>query len=450
MPPSADQTVRPGARGQLGVIFANEYARRVCTKVFLLTTLLVPVVIIVVVAVIGTLVSHSVQSESARAKRQGIAVLDESGRLFPMLAAAQEGDGYWFVPVQGPLANAKDQVRAGGYHGLLVLPEGLTDHGSPAPIELFVKKKQSVVQEQALRKFVFGVVREARLARYELSPEAYAALREPLVFNVLALVTDSVGRSGSARASGTAATFIAIAVFMVATIYGGAVMQAVMEEKSSRMAEIVVSSAGAFELLLGKILAVSAMAATQLGLWLLLLLVGGAVVGLAVGGLPFDLATAPLPEQDAGRKFFPEGLPAVRWDVVGVVLLMLPLGYLINASIFAALGAMHENPWEAQMSVTVAMLPMVLAFIVAQTIVFAPSSALVLVCAFLPFTAPAILPARMLLVDMPFWQVAFSLALCAASTLGMIWLCGRIFRGSLLVYGKKLSWRDLRHVILAD
>ena len=452
MSPSADQTPRPGARAQLRVIFANEYIRRVRTKAFLLTTLLVPIAIIVVIAVIGTLVSHSVQSESARAKRQGIAVLDESGRLFPMLhaAAIEEDDGYWFVLVPGPLAKAKNQVRAGGHHGLLVLPEGLTDHGSPAPIEWFVKKKQSVLQEEALRKFVFGVVREARLARHELPLEAYAALREPLIFNVLTLVQDGAGRSGSARASGVAATFIAIAVFMVGTIYGGTVMQAVMEEKSSRMAEIVVSSAGAFELLLGKIAAVSAMAATQLGLWLLLLLVGGVAAALVVGGVSSELAAAPLLEQDAVRGLFPEGLPAVRWDVVWVVLLMLPLGYLINASIFAALGAMHENPWEAQMSVTVAMLPMVLAFIVAQTIVFAPNSALVLVCAFLPFTAPAILPARMLLVDMPFWQVVCSVGLCAASTFGMIWLCGRIFRGSLLVYGKKLGWRDVRQVILAD
>lgn len=456
MSPSADQSPQSGNHGQLRVIFASEYVRRVYTKAFLLTTLLVPAVVIAVVAVVGILVSQSVQSESARAKRQGVAVLDETGRLFSMLreAAAEEDDGYWLTAVPGPLATAKNHVRAGGHHGLLVLPEGLADDGSPAPIEFFAKKKQSVLQEEALRKFVFGVVREARLARHELSPEAYAALREPLIFNVLALVTEGEGQSGSVRTSGAAATAIAMVVFMVATIYGGAMMQAVMEEKSSRMAEIVVSSAGAFELLLGKILAVSAMAATQLGLWFVLLLAGGVALALALGGIPTDFSPAqvavPLAEEDAGRKLFPQGLPAVRWDVVWVVLLMLPLGYLINASIFAALGAMHENPWEAQMSVTVAMLPMVLAFIVAQTIVFAPNSALVLVCAFLPFTAPAILPARMLLVDMPLWQVAFSVGLCVASTLGMVWLCGRIFRGSLLVYGKKLGWRDVRQVIFAD
>ena len=129
---------------------------------------------------------------------------------------------------------------------------------------------------------------------------------------------------------------------------------------------------------------------------------------------------------------------------------MLPLGYLINASLFAAVGAMHENPWEAQMSVSLAMLPMILAVLVAQTMMLAPNGPMVVFGSFFPFTAPAILPARMVLVAMPWWQVAASVLLCAATAVGMVWLCGRIFRGSLLLYGKSPTWRDLRHLVAAD
>lgn len=437
----------------LGIVFVNEYLRRVRTKAFLLTTLLVPAGAVAVVAVVGGLVAHSVQSESERARQQGIAVYDESGRVFPMLlrnAMQEEDSAYVLTKVAGPLAAAKNRFRAGGYHGLLYLPQGLAAQ-APPPIEFFVKEKQSILAEDAVRDFVLRAVRELRLERHGLSPEAYATVREHLTFNVVGLAEDGDEKSGSVGASGVAATFVAMAVFMVGVIYGGTVMQAVMEEKSSRMAEVVISSAAPFELLLGKILAVSAMAATQIGLWLLLLLAGALGVGLMVG----DFSTpegggVPFLDDEFTQDAFPDGLPQVPWDVVAVVLLMLPLGYLINASVFAALGAMHENPWEAQMSVTLAMLPMMITLIVAQTIVFAPNSPLVLVCAFVPFTAPAILPARMLLVDMPLWQVALSVGLCVAATLGMVWLCGRIFRGSLLVYGKKIGWRDLRQVILAD
>ena len=442
----------------LRIVFVNEYLRRVRTKAFLLTTLLMPAGVVAVVAVVGGLVAHSVQSESKQARQQGIAVYDEDGRLFPMLQRnamrQQEEDdesAFLLTEVAGPLAAAKARFRAGGYHGLLHLPAGLAGE-VPPPIKFFVKEKQSVIAEDAMRDFVLRAVRELRLARHGLSPEAYATMRQRLIFNVVGLAEDGDEKSGSVGASGVAATVVAMIILMVGAIYGGTVMQAIMEEKSSRMAEVVISSAAPFELLLGKILAVSAMAATQMGVWLILLAAGG----LAVAGFVFG--DVPTPEGGEGSflddefvaEAFPGGLPQVRWDVVAVVLVMLPLGYLINASVFAALGAMHENPWEAQMSVTLAMLPMMISLIVAQTIVFAPNSPLVLVCAFLPFTAPAILPARMLLVDMALWQVTFSVVLCAAATVGMIWLCGRIFRGSLLIYGKKFGWRELRQVIVAD
>ena len=436
----------------LAVIFVNEYLRRVRTRAFLLTTLLVPAVAIIAIGVVALLISQSVRSESERARALGIAVHDASGRVFPRLvaAAADEEEGYRVTAATGTLAAAKAAVRAGRHHALLVVPAGVAEDPRPRAIELFVKAKQSIIAENDVRGFVLPVVRELRLARLDVSPEAYAALREPLAFIVRGLAEEGEVDAGAAtRSSASAATAIAMIIFMVATIYGGAVMQAVMEEKSNRMAEIVVSSATPFALLLGKILAVSAMAATQLGIWLLLVLIGVAVA-LAAGDWGASAAAgAPLLDQEV-RESLPGRLPAMRWDVAAVALVMLPLGYLINASIFAALGAMHENPWEAQMSVTIAMLPMLLAVVVAQTIVFAPDGPLVVICAFLPLTAPAILPARMLLVDMPAWQVVLGVGLCVACTAGLIWLCGRIFRGSLLIYGKKLTWRDLRHVIIAD
>ena len=434
----------------LGVVFVNEYVRRVKTKTFVLTTLLVPLAVVGIIGLVGGLISHSVESESERIRQDGIAVLDETGQAMSALreAAAADGEEYRLVEVFGPVERAKQAVLEGRQQALVVLPRGLVEGNPAAPIAVYVKTKQSVLTERAWRSLILGAVRELRLARHELPPEALATLRERLAFDVIE-VSEEGERQGSIETSGAIGTAIAMAIFLFATIYGGSVMQAVMEEKSSRMAEIIVASVGAFELLLGKILAVSAMAATQVGAWLLLLLVGGVALGVAVGFSGFEGAVGTGAGEQAADQL-PFDLPAVRWDVALLVVLMLPLGYLINASLFAALGAMHENPWEAQMSVTVAMLPMLLAIIVAQTMVFAPNGPLVAFGSFFPFTAPAILPARMLLADMPVWQVALSVALTVATTVGMVWLCGRIFRGSLLIYGKKLTWRELRQVIVAD
>ena len=440
----------------MAVVFNAEYRRRVRTKVFLATTLLVPAAALLALAGVG-FVTQSVQRDSAAAREQGVAVLDETGTVLAALRDVVDKDeeGYRLFPVTETLAAARAGIGTGRYPALLVLPRGLAT-ADPAPsISLYVPKDHSVLAERALRRFVVGVVRQLRLARHELPPAALATVRERLDFNVVSVAEGGREESGSKEAAQAVATGLAMVIFMVATIYGGSVMQAVMEEKSSRMAEIIVASAGAFELLLGKILAVSAMAATQLGVWLALLAVGGAAMLLAVDfGAVAELAAADAATPDEGPKAaaarLAAELPAVRWDVVAVAALMLPLGYLINASLFAALGAMHENPWEAQMSVTLAMLPMMLAIVVAQTMLFMPNSALVVFGAFFPFTAPAILPGRMLLADLPLWQVLASVALCVATTTGMVWLCGRVFRGSLLVYGKKLTWRDLRRILQAD
>lgn len=138
----------------------------------------------------------------------------------------------------------------------------------------------------------------------------------------------------------------------------------------------------------------------------------------------------------------------IRYDVVLTAVCLFPLGYLINAAMFAAVGAMYESPLEAQMSTTLAMLPSLLAVFVAQTTAAAPDSPLVVFAAFFPFTAPAIMPAWMLLADVALWQTLLSIALCLAATVAMLWVCGRIFRGSLLNYGQKPTLRGLRRLIL--
>ena len=240
---------------------------------------------------------------------------------------------------------------------------------------------------------------------------------------------------------------VGVVLLMVVWIYGALVMQATMEEKTSRMAEILVSSVRPFDLLFGKILAVGGVAATQLSVWLVMLVAFGV---LAAGVVPAeDLAEMGLsaPAETAGGAVV---WHAIRFDVVAVVLLMLPLGYLINASLFGALGAMYESTQEAQVAVTIAMMPMIVAMLMVQIASLVPNSALVVFGSYFPFTAPVMLPARMLVADMAAWQVLASVALCASSALAVIWLAGRVFRGSLLIYGKKLALKEIWTILRAD
>ena len=425
-------------------VFAGEYLRRVRTKAFVLTTLLAPIALAGIVAAAIAAIYFWVESESARERR--IAVLDESGRILPALEA-RENETYRLRSAPVSLADAKQAVVDGEVDVLLVLPPELAEAGGPSDASAYVKDRQSIAAEQALRGFLLDVVRDVRLAQYELPPEILDTLNARLELTTVALTESGGEEAGSAAGSVAVGLGVGVVILLVMWTYGALVMQTTMEEKTSRMAEILVSSVRPFELLLGKILAVGAMAATQLAVWLAMLAALGVV---AAGVLPaedlVEIGLAALGEAADG----PVALPAIRFDVVAVVVLMLPLGYLINASLFGALGAMYESPQEAQVAVTIAMAPMIVALLMVQTVGLAPNSMLVAFGSYFPFTAPVMLPTRMLVADMAAWQVLFSIVLCASSALAIVWLAGRVFRGSLLIYGKKPAVKEIWTILTAD
>ena len=425
-------------------VFTSEYVRRVRTKAFVLTTLLAPIALVGVMGAAIAAIYFSVESESARERR--VAVLDESGKILPVLEA-RENETYRLRTAPDSIEAAKQAVVDGDVDVVLVLPRELAEPGGPPDVAVYVKDKQSITAEQALRSFLLGVVRDVRLAQYELPDEVMETVNAGLKLTTVAVTESGAEEEGSAAGSVAVGLGVGVVMLMVMWIYGALVMQTTMEEKTSRMAEILVSSVRPFELLLGKIVAVGGMAATQLAVWLAMLLAFGVV---AAGILPtedlVEIGLAAPAEQADG----PVVLPSIRFDVVVVVLVMLPLGYLINASLFGALGAMYESPQEAQVAVTIAMTPMIAAILMVQTVGLAPNSALVAFGSYFPFTAPIMLPTRMLVADMAAWQVLVSVVLCASSALAIVWLAGRVFRGSLLIYGKKLAPKEIWTILTAD
>lgn len=419
-----------------------EYLRRVTTKAFLLTTVLAPVAIVVLVgaAVVG--VSSSVDAESTR--ERNIAILDESGLLLPKLLE-RDSEVYRMFAAPSSLAAAKQVVIDGDAEILLVLPKGLVAAGGPTEATAYVDRQQGIEASASLRRFVQAVVREVQLAAYDLPPEVLDALGRGLSLDTVSL--DDDGEQRSTMAAMVVGFAAALLMLMIMAVYGGLVMQAVMEEKANRMAEILVSTVRPFELLMGKILAVAGVAATQFVVWLAMLAVAG-VVGMQI--IPTeDLVELGVAEA-VGDDIVESAIPGFRFDVLLVVVVMLPLGYLIYASVFGALAAMYETSQEAQVAVTIAMAPLIAVVMLVQVVGLAPNSALVTAGALFPFTAPAMLPTSMLVADLPPWQVVLSIVLCALSALAVVWVAGRIFRGSILTYGKKIGIKDIWLILTSD
>ena len=424
----------------LRVVVAAEYIRRVRTRAFVLTTLLGPLALAAVGGGAVYAVAFSVAEDSERERR--LAVVDPTGRFHERLRSEARA-GYRILDA-GSLESGKRTVLGGEADALLVLSTQIAAPDEPWTATAYLARTQSLGFERYLRQLVRHVARDVRLDGMGLAPEVLAVARTPLSLSTVTLGNEE-SRPYSGEMPFVVGLGVAMATLMVMAVYGGLVMQATMEEKASRMAEILVATVRPFELLMGKILAVAGVAATQFLVWGAMLAAGAATVAFLI---PADA----LSQLGVGNADANLGLPAftVPISVIGVIALALPLGYLINAALFGAIGALYESSQEAQLAVSIAMAPLVATVLVVQIARLAPDSPVIVFGSFFPFTAPAVLPARMLLTDVPGWQVATSLLLCASTAVGIVWLAGRIFRGSLLTYGRKPRLRDVWRTLRSD
>lgn len=225
------------------------------------------------------------------------------------------------------------------------------------------------------------------------------------------------GDDGEQGVRVAAAMVSTIATFMVLQVWGSFLMMGVIEEKSSRVVEILLSQITPRKLLLGKIIGLGILAFSQL-----LIVVAGLVVGLSlVDGIEI-----------------PDGV----WSTVPVLLLTFILGYGFYASTFAAVGSTVSRQEDAQTAQLPAMLPLIIGYGIAVSSVTVPDSIVVTVASFIPFTSPVVLPFRVALVNPPFWQVGLSLAILAASMPLMLSLAGQIYQSTLLNVGARVPLRQ--------
>ena len=423
--------------GGLGIVVAAEYRRRIASRAFLFATFFGPLAILGIAGAVGIALERSAAADAERMRT--VAVADESGRILPRLGDP-DGPALRVVEAPQPLSAARQALAEGEFDVLVVLPREAASPDGPTRIAAYAPRQLSLGFERTLARTVLDAVRMERLARFELPRDAVRAMEARLRLDTVAV--SEAGEAEAVVEPVVVGFALSMVMFMVMALYGGLVMQTALEEKTSRMAEILMASVRPFALMLGKILAVGALALTQFAVWGAMLaaaaLAAFAVVPPdALAGV--DVGTGG--DADAGLG------TVVPARVCAVAAVMLPLGYLLYASLFAALGAMYETAQDAQLGVTIAMTPLLAAVLVVQTARVAPDSAIVAFVSLFPFTAPVMLPTRLLLVDVPAWQVVLGVTLCAATAAAVVWLAGRVFRGSILLLGAKPSWRVVWRIL---
>jgi len=246
-------------------------------------------------------------------------------------------------------------------------------------------------------------------------------------------------------------SFIAgILIYMILLIYGTMVMRGVMEEKTNRIAEVIVSSAKPFELMLGKIVGIGAVGLTQFAIWVVLMLFLQLMIPLFFPEL-FQhlsdpaLATTSLPETGAGKiSEIIEGFGSLPMMLILFSFVFYFLaGYLLYAALFAAIGsAVSEDQQEAQQLVFPVMMPLILGFVMMTKAVNDPESSIAVFGSLFPLTSPIVMMGR-ITYGVPWWQLVVSMTLLVITFLFFTWMAAKIYRTGILLYGKKVTWREI-------
>ena len=411
------------------LIIRREFRERVASKSFLLGTILFPLLMIGLV-MLPRLVGRGGTERTLALVNEGppgVGAAFTAALSRP--AESAEDNTYRVLQVEGPLDKVRDtlaaRVESKEIDGFVVLPPDVLNRGT---IMFRARNVGSFAVMRDLRTAGNRAVQSERIRSAGIDPGKVAALIAPVQVDE-AKITARGEERGGALSSFLTAYLVAFLIYLMTTLYGVAVMRSVLEEKTNRIAEVLMSTIRAPHLMAGKIIGVGSAAVAQVLIWIAIL----SLVMTQSGRL--------------GPRFaLPEGLAAaLRIEPLTGVLLFLyfVLGFFLYASIFAMVGAAVTSEQEAQSVQFIALIPLIAPLLFLESILNAPFGTTATILALVPFTTPIAMPMRMALVQVPASEIAISLTLVIGGIGLVAWLAGKIYRVGILSTGKRPTFGEL-------
>ncbi len=352
--------------------------------------------------------------------------------------------------MNGPLLAGKQAVLDEKYYAVLYIPKITVDN--PAGIKLFSKKGISLEVESAVERSLKREIEGVKLRRAGIDTHVLERVNTSVSIDTKNLTGDDGEKDSSTGAAfvvGFAAAFI---IYISIFIYGVQVMRGVIEEKTNRIVEVIISSVKPFQLMVGKITGIALVGLTQFMLWIVL---GTAISTVAIGvlrstsGADQEQVSEALKESPAleQRANMPEKVMAAfnTLDVpllLGSFLFYFLGGYLIYSALFAAVGAAADSETDTQQFMFPITIPLILSFVLAQYVIQNPDGPLAFWLSMIPLTSPIIMMVR-IPFNPPAWEIALSMVLVVLGFLFITWIAARIYRVGILMYGKKVNYREL-------
>lgn len=429
------------------IIVTREYLTRVRNKTFLLSTFLFPLVMVLFFVGSAYLGAKSIQQNK-------IAVQDQSGRYKNQLS--NTNTTFFGYPEQVSQTNYKEL----GYKGLLVVYS--SDQNTPDSIRLYSHQQMGLSTDETIKSQIQKVNEDILLVERGLNRLVLDSIRKASErFDLLNYRSYKVSGSELKEDNKSLAYAIGFAsgiiIYITLFVYGASVMRGVMEEKTNRIAEVIVSSVKPFQLMLGKIIGIAAVGLTQLLLWIGVLVLLSSLSSIF---LPQELLQHTQQTNEAMPSMVQNQAMALKaaevrdivlsanWSlIIGCFLFYFMGGYLFYAALFAAVGSVvNEDPQEAQSLMLPITLPIILGFVMMTSSIENPTGDIAFWGSILPFTSPIVMMARIpsgVPESVPYWQLALSMTLLIGGFLFTTWLSGKIYRTGILMYGKRATWKEM-------
>lgn len=427
----------------LSLIIRREYLNKVRNKSFIIMTFLTPLIFVGIMTLVAYL--SSLNSSDVRV----ISILDESG-LFYNQFENSESLTYNFVTDQS-LEEAKKASEINENYGLLFIPKKENIDELSKSIAFYSEDSPSLTVMNDIEYTLEDKINTLKLKEAGIDAEAIKEMR----IRVNANLETYQGEETSKLSSYLKLGFGGVAgymLFMFIIIYGNMIMRSVIEEKTSRIIEVIISSVKPVKLLLGKIFGTSLAGITQFLVWTILI---GVLMTVVPAMLGIDASAVQSPQQEALEQATGGGADAVLQEVY-MEIMNLPLlnlvimflfffigGYLLYASLYAAIGAAVDSETDTQQFMLPIILPLILAVYVGFfTVIDNPHGTVAQVFSYIPFTSPVVMLMR-IPFGVPIWQQILSVVILFATFMGTVWFAAKIYRVGILMYGKKPSYKEL-------
>ena len=429
---------------KIGLIIKREYLTRVRKRSFLIMTFLGPILLAAIYIIPIMLALNSSSGNQMR-----VAVVDESHWFEDSFESNKQ---HTFITMPGqPIDSVKEMVKTGVFDMALYVPP--TQLNIPSNGVIYSLRQVPMEMETYINSVMQKEIEDQKLLAQGVDPEIVSAVKTNVNLQVMRMDENGNEKETFTQVQFTLGIILAMLVYMFIIFFGGQVMQGVAEEKTNRIIEVIISSVKPFQLMMGKIIGVSLVALTQFVMWILLtgaLYVGfSAFIGLSHPDvlsqgtiMSQEITSSDIMNNEGVQNILQIAQSIDFGTIIFSFLIFFILGYLLYATLYAAIGSLVDNNTDSQQFTLPITVPLIIAIISSFYIVNNPDSSLSVWFSMIPFTSPISMMVR-IPFGVPIWQIVLSVVLLAGTFVLMTWLAAKIYRTGILMYGKKLSYKEI-------